>query len=96
MNHLKTFEGLFDFFKSKPTDPKEIRISLDEKAFSDLCDNAFVTHDGDKILIKKDKFEDLICGEVVEINHSGKHYKIALSDIGLNRILNYSSDSIYY
>ena len=95
MRQLKTFESIFDFFKPKDNN-NEIRISLDEQSFSDLCDDGFITHENIKLHVNKSKFADLIGGSIISVTNGSKHYKIALKDIGFNTILKYALDSEIY
>jgi hypothetical protein len=84
---------------------KEIRLSLSEDDFAELCQTGCVKFHPkslEKIEISKDQFADLIDGGVITVYYDMRtrhkttetfNVKIALQDIGYDRILMYVSRS---
>ena len=75
---------------------KEIRILLTEQDFAKLCETGFVEYQKLKIPISEKDFDILIEGGIAQLNHQGQPVKIALQDIGYNRIAMYLSKSKIY
>lgn len=75
---------------------KEIRILLTEQDFAKLCEIGFVEYQKLKIPISEKDFDILIEGGIAQLNHQGQPVKIALQDIGYNRIAMYLSKSKIY
>lgn len=79
----------------------EIRISLNEEDFSKLCLNGHI-HYREGFLknyfipINQENFDKLTNGDIIDVQHSGKRFKIALQDIGLNKIMHYKSKSTIF
>lgn len=73
----------------------QIRLSLNEHEFSELCLNKYVTWERDLIPVNLDLFNDLISGDIIDIIHNKKFYRIALQDIGFDRIYKYITNSKY-
>ena len=96
MKYLKKFEGFLSIFKSKHdkmrNDTLGLRISLDEKAFIDLCQTGIVRYEGSEFPIDSDKFADLISGEIINVDNA----EICLQDIGHDRISNHIKKSKIY
>ena len=102
MKYLKTFESIFDLWKSPlkdrlfNSDEKEIRISVDEPMFRHLCKTGHIVYQGVQIPVEYDDFVQFMGGSIIDIKHQGKKYKLALQDIGLNRILQIVKNSPFY
>lgn len=91
---IKKFEGFFDFFKDK--DPSEVRISVNEEMLAHLCKTGHISYEGVNIPINYDDFVQFIGGSVIDVNFKNRKYKLALQDIGLNRILHYAQNSPHF
>ncbi len=70
---------------------KEVRILLTEETFTLLCKQGFILNKNSmfntsQINITKADMEKLINGEIIEKPVDGKDFKIALQDIGFDRI----------
>jgi len=84
---------------------KEIRILLTDEDFGALCQTGYVLYNNiEKINISEDDFDKLIEGEIVTMNwmrrtrHTNEPHivKIALQDIGYDRIAKHLSNSPIY
>jgi len=75
---------------------KEIRILLTEEDFANLCKTGFVEFQRLKIEITSEQFDELIEGKIVSTIYFGQPIKIALQDIGYNRIAKYLNTSTIY
>lgn len=75
---------------------KELRILLTEKDFASLCEKGHVNYQKLEIPISKENFDILIEGGIVSLNHKGQLVKIALQDIGIDRIAQYVIKSQLY
>lgn len=75
---------------------KEIRILLTDEDFAKLCQTGFAEYQRIKVPITKEDFDGLIEGKIVSINHMGQPIKIALQDIGYDRIARHLSKSPIY
>jgi hypothetical protein len=85
---------------------KEIRISLNEEDFIILCQKGYVLYNNiEKIKIDEDNFDKLIEGQIITCNWVKKNrftsnenfiVKLALQDIGYNRIAKHLIDSPIY
>ncbi len=70
---------------------KEVRILLTEETFTDLCKKGFVNYKLSmfniaQLNITKDNMSKLISGEIIDKPQDDVDFKIALQDIGTDRI----------
>lgn len=75
---------------------KEIRILLTDDDFAKLCKTGIVEYQRLQIPISTENFDLLIEGKIVSINHMTQPIKIALQDIGYDRIAKHLSKSTIY
>ena len=75
---------------------KEIRILLTDDDFAKLCNTGVVEYHKLKIPITEENFDILIEGGIVSLSHGGQPIKIALQDIGYDRIAMHLSKSKIY
>lgn len=75
---------------------KEIRILLTDEDFAKLCQTGFVEYQRLKIPITENDFDLLIEGKIVSLNYMGQPIKIALQDIGYDRIAKHLNTSPIY
>lgn len=83
----------------------EIRILLDEGKFEELCNLGFTKYGNSEISISQENFDQLIDGDVVSViksirtrhkSNTNVSFKIALQDIGYDRIYFYLNKSKIY
>ena len=75
---------------------REIRILITDEDFAKLCKTGFVEYQKLKIEITSDQFDELIEGKIVSTNYLSQPIKIALQDIGYDRIAKHLSTSTIY
>jgi hypothetical protein len=75
---------------------REIRILITDEDFAKLCKTGFVEYQKLKIEITSDQFDELIEGKIVSTNYFNQPIKIALQDIGYDRIAKHLSTSTIY
>jgi hypothetical protein len=80
---------------------KEVRILLTEETFTLLCKQGYVAYKNNmfsvsQINITKADLEKLISGDIIDKPQDGVDFKIALMDIGYDRILPIIKRSPFY
>ncbi len=79
---------------------REIRILLNDEDFKRLCQTGFVENNNDRIKITEEDFDKLIDGKIISPiwmkNNIPQNVRVALQDIGYDRISKHLRDSTIY